>query len=310
MQIERLKVFVDVVECMSFTRAAERGFISQSAVSQQIAALEKELGVTLLLRDRKGNVSPTAEGETFYRGCVQVISAYEKTLLQVKGLSAGEEKVLFLGLLSGSKGTWLSDVMQRFSELFPQWKIRPVYEEFGGLHKGLQSGRLDAAVAIEYGLADMPGVQYVTLQAEEPRLLMSCKHPLAGRSAVRPEELSGETFVTIGQEWAEDSFRHWMKERRREGIEIRNVEIVESASAQRMMVELNAAVAVQPVFLDSQYDMERCRAVRLEGTQERVRYVIAYRPENGGEALQTFIRLTKEYFSRLAAENAGYSENS
>ena len=159
MQIERLKVFMDVVECMSFTKAAERGFISQSAVSQQIAALEKELDVRLLLRDRKGNVCLTPAGEIFYRGCVQVIGIYEKTVLRVKQCSEGKERTFSLGLLSGSRSGWLADVMEQFSARFPKIRIKPVYDEFGGLRKGLDSGRLDAAVGIEYGLTDLPDVQ-------------------------------------------------------------------------------------------------------------------------------------------------------
>lgn len=300
MQIERLKVFMDVVECMSFTKAAERCFISQSAVSQQIAALEKELDAKLLLRDRKGNVSLTAAGEVFYRGCVQVVGTYDKTVFQVKQLSEGKERVFFLGLLSGSKSGWLSDVMEEFPAQFPRLRLKPVYDEFGGLRKGLASGRLDAVVGIEYGLTDLPDVQYTTLQEAEPVLVVSRSHPLAGRSSVRPEELAGETFVTIAREYAEDSFQNWMEERRREGISLRSVEVVESANAQRMMVEMNAAVAIQPLFIDSQYDMDKCATVRLEGTRERVRYVIAYRSGADDEAMQTFIRLTGQHFASVS----------
>lgn len=65
MLLRQIKYFVTVIDCNSFTEAAERLFISQSAISQQIQALEKELGVQLIVRQNR-RFSLTPAGEYFY----------------------------------------------------------------------------------------------------------------------------------------------------------------------------------------------------------------------------------------------------
>ena len=66
MLLKQMKYFITVVDCNSFTEAAEECFISQSAISQQIKTLEKELGVSLLIREGR-QFSLTPAGEYFYR---------------------------------------------------------------------------------------------------------------------------------------------------------------------------------------------------------------------------------------------------
>ena len=303
MQIERLKVFIHVAECMSFTRAAERSYISQSAVSQQIAALEKELGVTLLLRDRKGNVSLTREGSVFYEGCVQMLRTYEKTLAKMKHVRQEQEKVIRLGLMSGSDCSWLPEVTQRLSRNGWNGKVKPCYDSFSGLRRGLTDGRYDGAVTIEYVVQGIEGVEYEVLLEEAPVLVVSKQHPLAGRTSVRSGELQGEHFVTMGKEHSGGVFQRWMEARQTDGLTLNDVETVDSAEAQRMMVEMNAGVAILPVFSGQEgYDTGKCCAIRLEDTTERVRYVFAYRKEADSEAMRELICLTGEIYGRQTAD--------
>ena len=69
---KQMQYFVSVVETQSFTKAAEECYISQSAISQQIRALEEELGVSLLVRKKK-IVAPTSAGEYFYKHCKDIL---------------------------------------------------------------------------------------------------------------------------------------------------------------------------------------------------------------------------------------------
>ena len=296
MQIERLKVFIDVAECMSFTRAAERGFISQSAVSQQIAALEKELGAKLLLRDRKGNVSLTAEGETFYRGCVQVVNTYEKTVMQVKNIREGDTEVLFVGLVGGSDDRWLTEVMRNFVRVCPGVRVMPLYDSFVGLRRGLENGRYDAAVAVEYDLLNIDGVVCDSLLDQYSMLLVSKENPLSQLEVVPASRLADQAFITTSEAYGPECFKHWVDQRRKEGYEPQLREVTDSAEALQFLVGINAGVAVVPGY--TRYDKEKCVAVPLTGTEDRVRYVIAHRPDRESRAMRVFAQLTKEYFAQ------------
>ncbi len=77
MHIETLKVFCDLVETGSFSLAATRNFVTQSAVSQQIRALEARYGKKLLERS-KGNLRLTPSGEAFYRASKEIVQKYQE----------------------------------------------------------------------------------------------------------------------------------------------------------------------------------------------------------------------------------------
>ena len=77
MLLRQMKYFVAIVDCDSFTEAAEQCYISQSAISQQIAALESSMGVTLIERSGRGFRLTTA-GDYFYRNGKQVLRSAEE----------------------------------------------------------------------------------------------------------------------------------------------------------------------------------------------------------------------------------------
>ena len=299
MQIERLKMFTTLAECRSFSRTAEMSFISQSAVSQQIASLERELGCRLLERDRKGNVALTLAGQVFYEGCMKTLREYEDTLTRLRNLTDGKT-TLNIGMASGSNVEWLAQITELLSAVAPDIHLNPVFEEFNGLRRVLENGRCDAVVSIEFGLTDIPGVICEELIELEPTLLVSRRHRLAGRESVRPEELSGERFVTISEKNALHSYEHWVQARKEDGIEVHDLLKVESTQAQSAMVEMNEAVAILPLLRDlTSFNSYKCVPIRIEGIRERVRYVIAYRESLKDDPnLQKFIEVTKLVYGK------------
>ena len=72
MDLQKMQYFKDVFELNSFTKAADKNFVYQSAVTQQIAALEKELGVQLFYKRTWGESKNTLEGEIFYEECIKI----------------------------------------------------------------------------------------------------------------------------------------------------------------------------------------------------------------------------------------------
>src|SRR5215216_4813975 len=96
MHIETLKTFRDLVETASFTKAAQLNLVSQSAVSQQLKALESRYGCQLLERDRRGRVVLTESGKQFYAGCRELLdrfNAFEQGLRARSPVIAGMIRV-------------------------------------------------------------------------------------------------------------------------------------------------------------------------------------------------------------------------
>ncbi len=141
-----MKYFVTVVEEKSFTEASEKLFISQSAVSQQIKALENELGVSLLVREKR-SFRPTPTGEYFYAQSKNILKEVEE--LRVKTVEIGSEDVsesrLRVGYLSNFSGPELSLAVGRFSEIYPDIQIEIVSGTHEELYLGMLKGTIDMA---------------------------------------------------------------------------------------------------------------------------------------------------------------------
>lgn len=137
-----MKYFVSIVECNSFTEAAEQCYISQSAISQQMQTLEKELGVKLIHRDnRKFNV--TSAGEHFYRHCKGILD--EVDALCRETISLGQENGLRLrvGYLRCYGGQELHQVIANFSTLYPDVPVSIVNGTHEELYDLLRFGGVD-----------------------------------------------------------------------------------------------------------------------------------------------------------------------
>ena len=153
---ELCRIFYQVARCRNFSRAAAMLFTSQPAVSRSMAALERELGCRLFIRNRRG-VELTPEGRMFYAhveaGCEQFRRGREE-LEQAVGLQSGS---IALGASETALRHWLLPRLDRFHALYPGVRLRL----FGGTSRQaideLKSGAIDFAVAA------VPGVEGVDL---------------------------------------------------------------------------------------------------------------------------------------------------
>ena len=143
---ELCRIFYQVARCRNFSRAAAMLFTSQPAVSRSMAALERELGCRLFIRNRRG-VELTPEGRMFYAhveaGCEQFRRGREE-LEQAVGLQSGS---IALGASETALRHWLLPRLDRFHALYPGVRLRL----FGGTSRQaideLKSGAIDFAVA-------------------------------------------------------------------------------------------------------------------------------------------------------------------
>jgi len=142
MLLRQMKTFQSVVETGSFTEAAEALYISQSAVSQQIAALESELGVRLLER-RGRRVLLTPAGEFFYKRSLVVTADLEQLCRETKrrGLGGGER--LCVGVLATYDGDELSRALSAFAKERPQVETEVLRGNHEDLYDALREGRAD-----------------------------------------------------------------------------------------------------------------------------------------------------------------------
>ena len=145
MQLENLKTFCDLVEFKSFSRAAERNFISQSAVSQQIAQLEMEYKCKLL--DRKTRpFELTKAGHIFYNSSRKILEEYDSMIENINSLqSASLEKINLTSIFSIGMHT-LQPYIKLFMSKYPNINIKIDYADAAKIYDGIEQGDIDFGI--------------------------------------------------------------------------------------------------------------------------------------------------------------------
>ncbi|MEU6085624.1 LysR family transcriptional regulator [Streptomyces sp. NPDC047085] len=191
-----LRYFVAVAEELHFTRAAERLYVSQPALSKQIRALERQLGAELFRRDRHG-VALTAAGEALLPHARAVLAAWEAGAAAVEAAKAAQRSTLTVGMsTSPGRGGLLPAIRSRFTAAHPEVTVRLRQLSWDDPTAGLADGTVDVAF-VWLPLPDEERYGW-TVVAEEPRLVaLPESHPLAARAEVDFADLLDEPFLAL-----------------------------------------------------------------------------------------------------------------
>lgn len=142
MLFKQLKYFTEVIKCGSFTEAAEKCFISQSAISQQIRALEESLGIELIKRkNRKFSMTPA--GEYFYRHGLVLLDEAERLKRETVRIGSHKEEQLKIGYLRCYGGMEFRQAVAVFSEKYPELELEIVTGNHEELYDLLRFGGVD-----------------------------------------------------------------------------------------------------------------------------------------------------------------------
>ncbi len=194
MNLDVLKTFCDLVDTGSFSKAADANYISQSAVSQQLAKLERDLSVQLINRGG-GLVSPTEAGKAFYEGAHDILRRHEQLLGEVRSAADSVRGVLRVGTIY-SAGFYLLDVYVReFLQTHPEVTLHVEYTHSDRIYSDVISGQMDLGV-VAYP-EKLRAIEVIPLTREELVVVCPPNHRLAGRKTVSPRELDGEKFVAF-----------------------------------------------------------------------------------------------------------------
>jgi DNA-binding transcriptional LysR family regulator len=191
-----LRYFVAVAEELHFTRAAEKLYVSQPALSKQIRALERQLGTELFRRDQHG-VALTPAGEALLPHARTVLAAWEAGAAAVEAAKAAQRSTLVVGMsTSPGRGGLLPAIRSRFTAAHPEATVRLRQMSWDDPTAGLADGTADVAF-VWLPLPDEERYAW-TVITEEPRLLaLPDSHPLAARPEIDFADLLDEPFLAL-----------------------------------------------------------------------------------------------------------------
>ena len=194
MEFRELSAFVAVVEEGGMSAAARRLHVSQSALSQTVSALERELGVTLLERSSTG-VRPTEAGTTLLAEARAILARYHQAMRTMSTYSIGSSEVIRLGIPLEMAPDVLQSALTKFAAESPHTRVLPQHLSTAAQFKALRSDQLDVGLVRERP----SGSEFdATLVAQESvGVLVSSKTAarLAGSDGVRLDELAELQWV-------------------------------------------------------------------------------------------------------------------
>jgi LysR family transcriptional regulator, transcriptional activator of the cysJI operon len=241
MHIQSFRVFSNLAETSSFSKAAQMNGITQSAVSQQVCALEKRFRVRLIERGRK-NFSLTPEGRAFLQASHQVMSVLEdleRRIHNLQNLVAGElcvSTIFSIGLHE------LPPYLKIFRQVHPQVDVRVEYRRPSEVYLSVLDGRADI------GLVAYPsprrGLQAMTFWSDRLVLICSPSHPLASRSKISLSALENEKFIAFEPDLP--TRREVDRKLRSEGVKVRLVLEFDNIETVKRAVEIENGVSIVP----------------------------------------------------------------
>ncbi len=197
LNVQRLKVLIEVASRGSFSAAAEALSYTQSAVSQAIATLEAEIGVTLIERDRKG-VRPTPAGAALVghaEGILVQLESAEAEIAAIAGVRGGR---LRMASFPTAGATLMPLAVATFRERHPDVSLTLAEGEPEEIVPRLRTGEFDLALLFEFpGLTERiwAGLRSVMLLEDPMYVALPADHPLVGKPALSLADLSGEDWV-------------------------------------------------------------------------------------------------------------------
>jgi len=195
-----LRYFIAVAEELHFGNAARRVHISQPPLSQQIAALETDLGVQLFVRTKR-KVEITAAGQQFLKDARAILADMDKAALRARATAMGQTGVLRIGLnYSSPISPMLSALFRRFAKLYPQVGLELHENTSAKQLDRLYQRTLDACFVWPTRDESSPDLAVYPLSKDELQLVVAREHPIARKARFSAADLRDQTiFLTLRQ---------------------------------------------------------------------------------------------------------------
>jgi DNA-binding transcriptional LysR family regulator len=194
MHIRFLKIFCDIVQLASFSRAAEANGISQSNASQVVHQLEERMGVRLIDRSKRPFVL-TPEGQRFHEGSRVIVQRYDDLEREVKSLHAAAEARLTVAAIYSVGLAHMSRFLREFLAANPRADVRLEYLHPDRVLEAVENGQADLGL-ISY---PEPTATLAAIPWRSEPLVLAChpQHALASRSSVPLEALADQPLVAF-----------------------------------------------------------------------------------------------------------------
>ncbi len=291
MQLETLKVFCDVVETKSFSKAAVLNFVSQSAGSQQMRSLEERYDQKLIERGKR-NLTPTLAGQTLYEVAKDVLLRLEGLEQQLQQLSKSVVGEINVATIYSVGMHELHPYITEFLRRYPGARTRLEFSRANRIYEAVISGAADLGI-VAYP-ARRSGLDIVPFKEDELVLVCHPRHSLASYRTVDIVKLKGQSFVAFERDIptrrAIDRILRENRVKVNVTMEFDNLETIKRG------VEIDAGVSILPLMtVEREISLGTLAAVRFsKGTYLRPLGLLVKRGREVPTVMQRFLDVLLE----------------
>jgi LysR family hca operon transcriptional activator len=302
MELRHLRYFVAVAEEGSLTVAAQKRLhTAQPSLSRQIHDLELELGVELLIRGPRG-VELTAAGRVF-------LDHARVALLQVEAAGEAARRAaqpartsFAIGFLTGYEMDWLPAVMGILRAELPSTEVIIHSQDSPDLAAGLIRGKIDLAFLRPEKQA--PGLKFRLLRKDPLIVLMPRYHALTARNSIRPQDIAGQTFISVSPVRAPTAWTAIDDYIKRVGIALKPDHQAENLAMAISLVASTGGVCLLPLYAQNLLP-ETVVSRPIQGAPPMVDLVIGYNEANTSPLLKFLLSKVDELKFRVSKHDGG-----
>ncbi len=288
MQIQTFKVFCDLADTESFSKAAERNGITQSAVSQQVRSIEDQFRVRLIDRGRR-TFCLTPEGQAFLASSREIIGAYEDLGTRMQKLQEVISGELRLATIFSIGLHELPPYLKRFRREFPLVDVRVDYRRSAQVYAAVQENRADV------GLVAYPtsrrGITASVFWKDRLVVICAPHHPLAAKRKISLSELNSEKFIAFEPDLP--TRREVDRQLRQSGARVRVAFEFDNIETVKRAVEIESAISIVPrTSVRSEVETGQLASIELaEPDMWRPLGTLVKKSSAGTPALREFLSL-------------------
>lgn len=297
MHIENFKIFSDLVESQSFSRAAKLNGITQSAVSQQLRSMEKHFNVLIVDRSQK-QFRLTREGMKLYDSAREMLHLYEQLMSELQEMKKVISGTIHISTVYSIGLHELPPYVKEFMQEFPSVNVRVEYRRSNLVYEDVLHNSIDLGL-VAYPVK-MRQLEIIPFQEDQLVVVCSPQHELAQKKEVDIKELAKYSFIGFDQDIptrkATDALFREAKLNIEPVMEFDNIETVKRA------VEIDAGIAIVPqTTILNETKQELMHQIHIKGKHISRPLAIVYRKGRVlTPAIKKFITLltTKDLFHR------------
>lgn len=286
MDIYQMKYVLALAKHRNFTQAAESCYISQSSLSQQISKLEKELGVRLFDRTTRA-IRITEAGQTFVEmatGILHDVDTLEQTMATYAGFLRG---TINIGAITALERIGFSQLVTDFYSRYPNLTLNIYQGKSLSLLESLEKRNIDIAFVTQPREHNYPYMDFRVVGRDEYSLIVSDKHPLAGREEVDLAELKDEDFILQHPDQSVSGL--CMQACAEAGFTPRVISRIETVSIAMNLARQGLGVVFLPSEVPEQYPMNGLCRIRLKKPIEKRIVMVTRAKETPSHLVSAFI---------------------